>query len=69
MSAVAIHINVELCKGCGLCTVYCPKGVYRLSGTPNAKGYRVVEAPRAHACTACHLCETNCPDLALFIEV
>jgi 2-oxoglutarate ferredoxin oxidoreductase subunit delta len=68
MSTRQIHINGEVCKGCGLCTFYCPKGVLRVSQVPNSKGYRVVEAVRPDACTACRLCETNCPDIALFIE-
>jgi len=29
---------------------------------------RVVEAAKADPCVACRLCETNCPDIALFIE-
>lgn len=68
MSKTQIHIQAEICKGCELCAFYCPKGVLRLSTTPNAKGYRVVEAANPGACIGCRLCESNCPDLALYIE-
>ncbi|MEN6370264.1 MAG: 4Fe-4S binding protein [Thermotogota bacterium] len=68
MTTTRIHISREICKGCELCVFFCPKGVLRLSTTPNAKGYRVVEVANAAACTGCRLCETNCPDLALFVE-
>jgi 2-oxoglutarate ferredoxin oxidoreductase subunit delta len=68
MSTTKIHISAEVCKGCGLCTFYCPKAVLRLSTSVNSKGYRVVEAAKPDQCSACRLCETNCPDLALFIE-
>lgn len=68
MTTTQIHISGEICKGCELCAFYCPKKVFRLSNTPNAKGYKVAEAVNAAACIGCRLCEANCPDLALFIE-
>jgi 2-oxoglutarate ferredoxin oxidoreductase subunit delta len=68
MSTRQIHISGEVCKGCDLCAFYCPKGVLRLSETPNAKGYRIAEAAKVEECIGCRLCETNCPDLALFVE-
>jgi 2-oxoglutarate ferredoxin oxidoreductase subunit delta len=68
MSTRQIHISGEVCKGCDLCAFYCPKGVLRLSETPNAKGYRIAETAKVEECIGCRLCETNCPDLALFVE-
>ncbi len=63
-----IHIEAELCKGCGLCIHYCPKAVLSASATPNSKGYRIVEAAQPGACIACRNCELNCPDFAIKIE-
>jgi formate hydrogenlyase subunit 6/NADH:ubiquinone oxidoreductase subunit I len=68
MSTRQIHISGEVCKGCDVCAFYCPKGALRLSETPNAKGYRIAEAAEVEDCIGCRLCETNCPDLALFVE-
>jgi ferredoxin len=50
------------CKGCGLCIAFCPTGVL----TSNADGYPVVTAPEK--CTACHWCDTHCPDLAIIVK-
>ena len=60
-----IQIEAEYCKGCGLCIHYCPKGVFRLSDSPNAKGYRIVEVVSPEDCVECLNCEINCPDFAI----
>jgi 2-oxoglutarate ferredoxin oxidoreductase subunit delta len=50
------------CKGCGLCVEFCPTGVLSL----NADGHPVVVRPEK--CTACHWCDTHCPDLAIVVQ-
>ncbi len=65
---ITIHVNGDLCKGCGLCLYFCHRDVFRLSQAPNRKGYNVVEVCAPEACTACRLCEIGCPDFALFLE-
>jgi len=65
---MAIHIDGEVCKGCGLCVHYCPKDVLRLSDHLNVRGYRVVEVYQNENCIQCKMCEFGCPDLAIFIE-
>ena len=49
------------CKGCRLCVEFCPTHVLALD--PN--GHLVVVAPEK--CTACHWCDTHCPDLAIIV--
>jgi len=68
MSVKQIHIDQEICKGCGLCIFYCPREVLKLSREPNAKGYNVVTVYRRENCVGCKLCEANCPDLAIYVE-
>jgi 2-oxoglutarate ferredoxin oxidoreductase subunit delta len=50
------------CKGCGLCVEFCPMKVLAL----NDDGHPVVVAPEK--CTACHWCDTHCPDFAIVVE-
>ena len=68
MSVKQIHIASDICKGCGLCIFYCPKDVLRLSGKPNAKGYRIIEVRQPEECMGCKSCEMNCPDFAIRVE-
>ena len=62
------HIDETICKGCALCTHYCPKGVLKMSDRRNRKGYTVVEAAAPEKCIACKMCEINCPDFVIHIE-
>jgi len=50
------------CKGCGLCVAFCPVHVLAL----DAEGHPIVVAPEK--CTACHWCDTHCPDLAIVVK-
>ena len=50
------------CKGCGICVEFCPTGVLAL----NEDDHPVVVKPEA--CTACHWCDTHCPDLAIVVK-
>jgi|YNPNPStandDraft_1061719.scaffolds.fasta_scaffold69189_1 2-oxoglutarate ferredoxin oxidoreductase subunit delta len=50
------------CKGCGLCIAFCPAQVLEAG----EEGHPVVAHPER--CTACHWCDTHCPDLAILVE-
>lgn len=50
------------CKGCGICVAFCPTGVLALDN----EGHPIVVAPEK--CTACHWCDTHCPDLAIVVQ-
>jgi 2-oxoglutarate ferredoxin oxidoreductase subunit delta len=50
------------CKGCGLCVEFCPTGVLGFT----QDGVPVVLHPEK--CTACHWCDTHCPDLAIVVH-
>ncbi len=65
---IRIHIDTQVCKGCGLCIFYCPKEVLRLSDNRNQKGYTTAEVYDVADCTACKQCEISCPDVAIYVE-
>jgi 2-oxoglutarate ferredoxin oxidoreductase subunit delta len=58
------HVTIfgTWCKGCGLCIEFCPQGVFKANG----QGRPVVDQPEK--CTACHWCDTHCPDLAITVR-
>jgi 2-oxoglutarate ferredoxin oxidoreductase subunit delta len=50
------------CKGCGICIEFCPQEVFEANG----QGRPVVAHPEK--CTACHWCDTHCPDMAITVR-
>jgi 2-oxoglutarate ferredoxin oxidoreductase subunit delta len=61
-----IYIIVERCKGCCFCVEYCPRGVLKISEKYNKKGYHYPVAIREDGCVDCDLCETICPEFAIY---
>lgn len=65
---MAIHVDANLCKGCGLCVLACPKKIFDITKEVNKKGFNVARGVRESDCVKCRICEKTCPDLAIFIE-
>jgi len=59
-----VVIDLERCKGCGLCVEVCPKGILRIAARSNKMGYFPAEVGEA-GCTGCALCALICPDVAI----
>jgi len=55
-------VNIEWCKGCGICVAFCPKGVMDLDESEKAA------IVRPDDCIDCGMCELRCPDLAIESE-
>jgi len=58
----AIVVDIERCKGCGLCAEACPSEVISLSDNVNDKGYHYSYMANPDACTGCSNCAIICPD-------
>ena len=61
------NVDVERCKGCGLCVTVCPKKVLEISGQVDAKGYFPAYQARPEDCLYCTTCCIICPDVAITI--
>ena len=63
-----VVINVDRCKGCGLCTNVCPVNILALSpDTFNAKGYHPVVVTDVEKCIGCASCARICPDVVFTV--
>lgn len=65
---MTVHIDENMCKGCGLCVKVCPQDVLKMSDRMNRKGFILPGINKDKKCTKCKLCEMSCPDLAIYIE-
>jgi 2-oxoglutarate ferredoxin oxidoreductase subunit delta len=60
----AIVIDIEKCKGCGLCVEVCPQKVIELGNNVNTKGYFYADIIKED-CTVCENCVMVCPDTVI----
>ena len=56
-----LRVDVNECKGCGLCVEACPPKVIHLSERLNHYGYRTATYAGA-GCTGCGICFMACPE-------
>lgn len=63
-----IIVNEKLCKGCNLCTEFCPQKVYRESEELSKKGIHVPVPVDEEKCKKCGLCALMCPDQAIKVD-
>ncbi|MBA3035323.1 MAG: 4Fe-4S dicluster domain-containing protein, partial [Desulfobacterium sp.] len=61
------YIDLDKCKGCGLCVDVCPKNVLEISTDVNEKGYFPAYQARPENCVFCSTCCIMCPDAAISI--
>jgi len=61
-----IVINIERCKGCGVCVPTCPQEVIILGPEVNQKGYNYLVKVNDN-CTGCTNCAVVCPDAVITV--
>jgi 2-oxoglutarate ferredoxin oxidoreductase subunit delta len=62
---IEIRINRDLCKGCGYCIEFCPRGVFERSNEMNDRGVTPPRIKEDAECVGCRLCILLCPDFAI----
>ncbi|OFX83248.1 MAG: ferredoxin [Bacteroidetes bacterium GWF2_33_16] len=63
----SIVVNIERCKGCGVCVPACPTEVIALHDEVNGKGYHYAYMANPEACTGCANCAMVCPDAVITV--
>ena len=63
----AVVVDMEKCKGCGVCVVNCPTNTLALHKEVNGKGYNFSFMANPDACTGCTNCATVCPDTVITV--
>ena len=67
MPKFEVRFDGDICKGCELCRVFCPKGLIVMSSHINNKGYSPASIERQEDCVGCKSCALVCPDGAIGI--
>ena len=62
-----VHVDPELCDGCGVCIFFCKPEIFHLSARLNHRGIYPALTDNPELCTGCALCELGCPQLAIAI--
>ncbi len=63
----AVVVDIEHCKGCGVCVVSCPTQVLQQAKEVNGKGYHYAYMEKPEACIGCSNCGMVCPDSVITI--
>ena len=60
-----IRIDIQRCKGCGICIESCPHKLIVLSRDFSPQGLHYAVYQPDGECTGCALCAMMCPDVAI----
>jgi len=60
-----IQIDIERCKGCGLCVTVCKEELIYIGDRINSHGYHTAQINDEERCVGCANCAEMCPDVAI----
>lgn len=63
-----VHFLTHRCKGCGLCVLFCPTKVIKMSDQLNDMGHACPDLVDFEHCNGCGICFRMCPDTAIEIR-
>jgi NAD-dependent dihydropyrimidine dehydrogenase PreA subunit len=66
-----VEVQLDRCKGCGLCVDTCPTHSLELGKGLNILGYHPVEFKKDTGCNGCGVCFFACPEpaaLAVYLK-
>lgn len=63
----AVKVDIEKCKGCGLCVEACPTKTLDLAKEVNSKGYNYAFMANPDSCIGCANCALVCPDSVITV--
>jgi len=62
-----VEIQLDYCKGCGLCVASCPTHSLEMGSALNKLGYHPARFIEDSGCTGCGVCFYACPEPAAII--
>lgn len=69
MAKGRITVDIDRCKGCGLCINACPLNLLELDPNKlNIKGYQPMRIHSPEKCIGCTNCALMCPDAVITVE-
>ena len=63
-----VTIDEERCKGCELCTEFCPMNIIVMANHLNSMGFRPAMVEEQDKCISCGFCARMCPDVAITVR-
>lgn len=63
----AVVVDVEKCKGCGVCIADCPTDTLGFEKAVNGKGYHYAYMKAPESCIGCAICAVSCPDSVITV--
>lgn len=64
---VKFVLEIDKCKGCGLCIRACPKKLLAPSSVMNKQGNSYPVMTDESACISCACCALTCPDMCITV--